>query len=159
MHLYKILLLTDQQLNRGSSSIDNTETIDREYATLAEEVKTKYNAVVEEMFKHKYSNATQNHGKDAEAVTLDIVKIVDKNSNPQPSSVSGSPSPSHLIIVLLILLFAFWSVRISLQQDLSGIKSSLEELIILSLLFLFLSTIWLVAIGIVWLIVTAALCS
>lgn len=57
MSMYKILLLTDQQLKRDASSIDDIETIDREYAALTEEDKTKYNAMVKDMVRNKYSNA------------------------------------------------------------------------------------------------------
>jgi hypothetical protein len=57
MSMYRILLLTDQQLKRDASSIDDIETIDREYAALTEEDKTKYNALVKDMVRDKYSNA------------------------------------------------------------------------------------------------------
>jgi hypothetical protein len=107
MSMYKILLLTDQQLNRGSSPADNMETIDREYAALTEEDKTKYNALVKGMFRDKYSNASNDRIVAAEATAVDITQISNEDPNVQTSIVKFYESLSLPTLLITAILSVF----------------------------------------------------
>jgi hypothetical protein len=124
--MYKILLLTDQQLKRESSSTDDIETIDREYAALTEEDQSKYNELVKGMFRDKYSNAAHERTKAAEGVVVDITQNGDKDRNLQ-TSISKSSEPSTLskfFMAAAFLVIGYWAIQLIAQE---GLTTSLVD--------------------------------
>jgi hypothetical protein len=144
MAMYKILLLTDQQLNRGSSPIDNLEKIDSEYATLTDEDKAKYNALVKGMFRDKYSTAAYNRAKAAEGTSNDIPQNVDKDVNLKASNVQHSESHFFfkLFMAALFFVFAYWYIRLVQREGVDRTIDNMIELFRLSAVFAFFSLVW-----------------
>ncbi|CAO3674267.1 unnamed protein product [Umbelopsis ramanniana] len=126
MSMYKILLMTDQQLKRDSSSTDDIETIDREYAALTEEDKSKYNELVKGMFRDKYSNAAHDRTKVAEGVVVDITQNGDKDRNLQ-TSISKSSELSFLtkfFMAATFLVIGYSAIQLIARE---GLTTSLVD--------------------------------
>jgi hypothetical protein len=154
--MYKILLLTDQQLNRGSSPIDNLEIIDSEYATLTEEDKARYNALVKGMFRDKYSTTAYNRTKAAEGTANDIPQNVDKDVNLQASNDQHSISLFFfkLFMAALFFAFAYWYVRLVQREGVDRTIENMIELSRLSAIFAFFSAVWGCAISFLYALLT-----
>lgn len=144
MSIYKILLLTDQQLNRGSSPVDNLEIIDSEYATLTDEDKAKYNALVKGMFRDKYSTAAFNRAKVAEGTADDIPQNVGRDAKLQASKVQQSTSLLifKLFMAVLFFMFAYWYIRLVQREGVDRTIDNMIELFRLSAVFAFFSVVW-----------------
>ena len=154
--MYKILLLTDQQLNRGSSPIDNLEIIDSEYATLTDEDKAKYNALVKGMFRDKYSTAAYNRAKAAEGTANDIPQNVDKDVNLQASNVKHCDALFFfkLFMAALFFVFAYWYIRLVQREGVDRTIDYMIELFRLSVVFAFVSVTWGTAISLLFALIT-----
>ena len=137
--MYKILLLTDQQLKRDSSSMDDIETIDREYAALTEEDKSKYNELVKGMFRDKYSNAAHYRTKAAEGAVVNFTQNGDKDGNLQ-TSISKSSEPSSILkffMAAIFLVIGYWSIQLIAQEGLTySLVDKMSNLASFSFLFL-----------------------
>jgi hypothetical protein len=123
MSMHKILLLTDQQLKRDANSSDDIETIDREYAALTEEDKTKYNELLKDMLRGKYSVAA--------------ASIADEVPNLQQSSV-GFFESLWLYVKFLTNAILLESAKILTKEKLSMALDEVVRTLVFTVLFIIL---------------------
>lgn len=149
MSMYKILLLTDQQLKCDSSSVGDIEIIEREYAALTEEDTSKYNELVQGMFKTKYSNTAHDRSKAAEGAVVDFTKDSDKGGNLQTSS-SKSTEISLVLkfsMAAIFLVIGYWSIQLIVQEGLTfSLIDKMMTLLSFSFLFLLVLSLCMTAI-------------
>lgn len=141
MSLSKILLLTDQQLNRGSSLIDNMKSIESEYAALTIEEKNKYNEMVGIMLRGKYSNAASNRVSGYGATAIDIAPNVNGDADLHPSVIRFYGILTTFLILMghiLYAAFCFVSIR-TLIKD--GVTDWARNIYIALLVIIYISSI------------------
>jgi hypothetical protein len=138
MSLSKILLLTDQQLNCGSSPIDNMKSIESEYAALTIEEKDKYNEMVGDMLRGKYSNAARNRVSGYGSTAIDIAPHVNGDPNLHPSVMRFYEILTKILILMgnmIYATFCFVSIRILVNDGVSVLALSIYIALLVILYF------------------------